>query len=308
MSSVPTFSVIINCLNAEKYLREAIDSVYAQTFSDWEIILWDNCSTDDTAGIAKGYDERLRYFKGEKTIPLGAARNRAIEKSQGRFIAFLDSDDWWFEKRLEKSLQAFSDEKIGLVYANCSIVYSNGKEKALYPDDWEPPRGKIFSKLMERPFINFQSVVVRRDLLNCMDHWFDETLEVAEDLDFLLRFSLLADAVGLPEKLCSYRIHSESFTWRKSGLFIEEKLRILDKLEASSALSGEQRKSREGRFLRSSYKTHGIGCAYLGNRSEALANLLAVDRKDFKVVCLIGMILLLPSSLMKMIIERRFFS
>ena len=308
MSVSPTFSVIINCLNAEKYLQKAIDSVYAQTFSDWEIILWDNCSTDRTAEITQGYDQRLKYFRGEETIPLGAARNRAIEKSTGRFVAFLDSDDWWFETKLEKYELAFSDEKIGLVYGNCSIFYSNDKVKTLYPDVWELPQGKIFIKLMEHPFINFQSVVVRRGLLAVMDHWFDESLEVTEDLDFLLRFSLLTDAVGLPENLCSYRVHSESFTWKKSALFIEEKLRILDKLEASSVLSMEQRKSQEGRFLRSSYKTHAIASAYLGNRSEALAHLWVLDRKDYYVICLICMILFLPSSLIKLIIEKRFFS
>ena len=122
---------------------------------------------------------------------MGAARNRAIEKSTGRFVAFLDSDDWWFETKLEKYELAFSDEKIGLVYGNCSIFYSNDKVKTLYPDVWELPQGKIFIKLMEHPFINFQSVVVRRGLLAVMDHWFDESLEVTEDLDFLLRFSFL---------------------------------------------------------------------------------------------------------------------
>lgn len=308
MNPAPTFSVIINCLNAEKYLREAIDSVYAQTFSDWEIILWDNCSTDRTAQIAKGYDQRLKYFKGEKTIPLGAARNRALEKSAGRFVAFLDSDDWWFETKLEQCLQAFSDKKIGLVYGNCSIFYSNGKRKALYPDSWEPPKGKIFASLLEHPFINFQTVVVRKNLLQQMNHWFDESFEVAEDLDFLLRFSLLADAWGLPEKLSAYRIHSNSFTWKKSSCFINEKIRILDKLEESSALSIDQRKEIEKRFLSSSFKVHGIASAYHGNRSQALTNLLAVDRKDFKVFCLIAMVLLMPYNLLRLVIEKRFFS
>lgn len=308
MSLPPTFSVIINCLNAEKYLREAIDSVYAQTFSDWEIILWDNCSTDRTAEIAQGYDQRLKYFRGEKTIPLGAARNRAIEKSTGKCIAFLDSDDWWFETKLEKCMQAFSDEKIGLVYGNCTIFYSNGKKKALYLDTWEPPKGKIFAKLMEHPFINFQTVVVRRDHIQKMDHWFDESFEVAEDLDFLLRFSLLADAICLQEKLCAYRIHSNSFTWKKSSSFIDEKLRILDKLEESSALTIDQRKTMENRFLRSSFKVHGIASAYHGDRSEALANLMAIDRKDIKIFCLICMVLVMPAPLLRMVVERRFFS
>ena len=73
-------SIVMNCLNGEKYLRESIDSVYGQTYKNWEIIFWDNNSTDKSAEIANSYDSRLRYFKGELTISLGAARNKALEK------------------------------------------------------------------------------------------------------------------------------------------------------------------------------------------------------------------------------------
>ena len=68
MNKDPLVSVIINCYNGERFLKEAIDSVYAQTFSDWEIILWDNASTDNTAEIAMSYDDRLKYFCATLTI------------------------------------------------------------------------------------------------------------------------------------------------------------------------------------------------------------------------------------------------
>ncbi len=74
-SSTPNFrpkvSVIMNCFNSEKYLREAIDSVYAQTYKDWEIIFWDNASTDHSKEIAKSYDNKLKYSRGKETVPLG---------------------------------------------------------------------------------------------------------------------------------------------------------------------------------------------------------------------------------------------
>ena len=83
-------SIIINCLNGEKYLRHALDSVFMQSFDDWEVFFWDNLSTDKSAEIAKNYGEKVRYFKSAMIHPLGKARNLAIEKTRGDFIAFLD--------------------------------------------------------------------------------------------------------------------------------------------------------------------------------------------------------------------------
>ena len=105
-------SVIMNCYNGEKYLREAIDSVYSQTYKDWEIIFWDNASTDRSAEIAKSYNSKLKYFRGEKTIPLGAARNKALEKCSGDYVAFLDCDDLWMEDRLKKQMELMLRKKI----------------------------------------------------------------------------------------------------------------------------------------------------------------------------------------------------
>jgi len=97
----PKVSVIMNCYNGEKYLKEAIDSVYAQTYPDWEIVFWNNASTDRSAEIARGYDMRLRYFEEEEKIPLGAARNRALEQTRCNFVAFLDWDDLCMPGKLD---------------------------------------------------------------------------------------------------------------------------------------------------------------------------------------------------------------
>ena len=106
-NSLPEVSVIMNCYNCSKYLKEAIDSVYAQTYQDWEIVFWDNASSDNSAEIAKRYNNKLKYFHAEITIPLGQARNRAIEKAKGKYIAFLDCDDVWLPEKLEKQVKVF---------------------------------------------------------------------------------------------------------------------------------------------------------------------------------------------------------
>src|SRR3990167_8655863 len=113
----PVVSVLMNCLNCSLYLEEAIDSVYAQTYKDWEIIFWDNASTDSSAEIAQRYDEKLRYFRADISLPLYGSRNLALQKARGKYIAILDCDDLWLPNKLEKQIPLFErDGKVGLVY------------------------------------------------------------------------------------------------------------------------------------------------------------------------------------------------
>ena len=95
----PLVSVIMNCYNGQKYLEESIESVLSQTYKNWELIFWDNQSADKSAEIFKLYkDKRLKYFLSKEHTTLYKARNLAIEKSSGDFIAFLDTDDLWHER------------------------------------------------------------------------------------------------------------------------------------------------------------------------------------------------------------------
>ena len=116
----PLVSVIMNCFNGEKYLRDAIDSVILQTYRNWEIIFWDNQSNDKSAKIFKDYkDGRLKYYLAASHIEiLYKARNYALKKANGEFIAFLDVDDWWLPEKLEKQIPLFDDPEVGLVYGN----------------------------------------------------------------------------------------------------------------------------------------------------------------------------------------------
>ena len=119
---MPKVTVIMNCYNSAEHLREAMDSVFRQSWPDWEIVFWDNCSTDDSAAIAQSYGEKVRYFLAEKTVPLGAARNLAIAKAEGSLLAFLDCDDEWLSTKLEKQVMLFNaNPRLGLVsFRGCS--------------------------------------------------------------------------------------------------------------------------------------------------------------------------------------------
>ena len=120
MKKKPLVSVIINCFNGEKYLNEAVESVLDQNYKNWEIIFFDNNSTDNSCSILKEYkDKRIKYFKSKSKLTLYKARNLAIKKAKGKLISFLDVDDWWVKSKLNKQVKFFIKNK------NVSVLYSN---------------------------------------------------------------------------------------------------------------------------------------------------------------------------------------
>ena len=126
----------MNCYNGQRYLRESLNSVLKQTYQNWELIFWDNCSTDNSSSILEEFnDKRFKYFLANQHTTLYQARNLAIQKSNGTFIAFLDTDDIWLPNKLEKQIPLFDDNSVGLVYGNCWLFNSKNIIKK-----------KIFSK------------------------------------------------------------------------------------------------------------------------------------------------------------------
>ena len=129
----PLVSIIMNCFNGETYLKESIESVLSQTYKNWELIFWDNKSKDKSADIFKSYNEKkLKYYYAHEHTNLYKARNEAIKKSNGDFIAFLDSDDFWEQDKLELQVELFKDLDVAVVYGNCFIINENLNTRSLY--------------------------------------------------------------------------------------------------------------------------------------------------------------------------------
>ena len=123
-------SVIVNYHNGEKYLERCIKSIISQEYQNFEIIAWDNASTDNSKKIIEKFKEtKIRYFRHPIKENLYRARNRAIEKSSGQLIAFLDSDDWWEENYLSSREKYFGDPNIDFFYSNTNIFYEKKKKK-----------------------------------------------------------------------------------------------------------------------------------------------------------------------------------
>lgn len=207
----PLVSVIMNCLNCSKYVREAIDSIYAQTYKNWEIIFWDNSSTDSSAEIAKGYDKRAKYFKGDKTVPLYAARNYALQQARGKYIAFLDYDDIWLPQKLEQQIPLFDkDNKIGMVYSNAEIAEGITAIRKMHTA--LQPSGKIFRQMLKHYNINIQTVVISRTALESLNEWFNDSLNLAGDTDLFLRIAHDWDVKYLPVVTARCREHGDNLS------------------------------------------------------------------------------------------------
>jgi glycosyltransferase involved in cell wall biosynthesis len=217
----------MNCYNSARYLQEALDSVYRQTFKDYEIIFWDNQSTDDSGKIAQSYRYPLKYFRGEKFLPLGAARNAAIEKATSKYIAFLDCDDIWLPEKLEKQIALLnSNQELGLAYSDCYVIDSAGTagEKTYFYNK-KLLRGMAFKELFQANPIPLLTAVITREAFNKAGV-FNPKYEIAEEYDLWLRIAEYYPIDFIEQPLAKYRVHSESATSKNHILNYKEDLQI----------------------------------------------------------------------------------
>ena len=213
-------SVVVNCYNSERFLAECISSILNQTYTNFEIIIWDNCSTDTTNQIAlnmKYSNPKLKYFKGEKFVPLGSARNFAIKECRGDWIAFLDSDDLWDPNFLSDQMVSLKgNEKKLFGFGNATIFFESDvpPAKVLNPRRIKSLEGNIFKKLLMGNFVYFSSLVISRNALDYLKK-FNEDFVQAEDYEALLRLASKYNAIQSGH--IYYRLH-ESNTSKKQNL------------------------------------------------------------------------------------------
>ena len=250
-SSVPTVSVIMNCLNCEKYLREAIDSVFAQTYEDWEIIFWeDKASKDSSENIAKSYGNKLRYFRSDVSLPLYGSRNLAVQEARGKYIAILDCDDIWMSTKLEEQITLLEqDEEVGLVYSDCYLFNEKGREKRSFKSK-KPHRGNVFSELLTESFINTQTVVIRRKAFESLNTFFDGRLIMAGDYDAYLRISYGWKVDYVDKPLARYRVHRNSKSWKDGRELITVELDLIIENLNETVYEFEEKYHEEVRLLK----------------------------------------------------------
>ena len=206
----PFVSVIMNCYNGEKYLREALDSVLVQTYSKWELIFWDNQSTDNSAEIFKRYDDqRFKYCYAPTHTLLYEARNYAIEQASGDFLAFLDVDDWWVPEKLAQQIPLFDDEQVGLVCSNYWIVSETRKTKSLFRKKCFP-QGWVLNDVLDAYPVGMLTLTVRRTAFDGLDGGCNPAYHIIGDYDLVVRLAVDWKMACNEEPLAFYRLHGEN--------------------------------------------------------------------------------------------------
>jgi glycosyltransferase involved in cell wall biosynthesis len=186
LAVTPKVSVVIPVLNRPVAVRRAIDSVLAQTFQDFEIIVVDDGSTDETAAAVQAcVDPRITLTRHDRRRGGSAARNTGIRAGSAPYVAFLDSDDEWLPTKLERQLEVFecSDEDLALVYTGAEWVYADGTVQTVIPRRYVD----LARQLLTANVVGETSVgMVRRSALNEIGG-FDESLPSSQDMDLWLR-------------------------------------------------------------------------------------------------------------------------
>ncbi|MDA2928576.1 glycosyltransferase [Acidobacteria bacterium AH-259-O06] len=209
MLSTPLVTVVIPTYNQGHFLREALQSVCAQTFSDWEAVVVNNYSEDDTIAVVESFEGtriRLKNFRNNGVI--AASRNRGIALARGRYVAFLDSDDTWYPDKLARCIQRL-DEGFDLV---CHGIRSIGvrRERDLYCG---PEQSATFDALLyEGNCLVTSATVVRRDLVESVGGFSEEeAIVTAEDYHLWIRLAKASAQMSfLREILGEYRVHSRN--------------------------------------------------------------------------------------------------
>src|SRR5215207_7618232 len=213
----PTVSIILPTYDRLALLREAVDSVRAQTFGGWELIVVDDGSEDGTAEYLEALareEPRVHAVRLPHTGRPARARNEGIARARGRWVAFLDSDDAWRADKLEKHLAAHRDHPSARwSYSGRAIMDRSG---APLPDErfrpWRPHSGRIAPLLLtHEAMAAMPSLVAERALLAEIGG-FDETLPFSEDYDLELRLAARAECIAVAEPLVRVRVHEGSFT------------------------------------------------------------------------------------------------
>jgi len=187
---MPSVSIILPTYNREHLLSRAIQSVLNQTYQDFELIIVDDGSTDDTEKVVKNFNcEIIKYIRHDKNKGLSAARNTGIRVAKGDYMAFQDSDDEWMPEKLEKQIRAFetASPAVGIVYTGRYRIINNKKDY-MPPTKWTPKDSDLFNNLLKANFVAPPTALVRRE---CFERtgMFDEQFPAFEDWELFLRMS-----------------------------------------------------------------------------------------------------------------------
>lgn len=203
-------SIIMPSWNTARFIRESIDSVRNQTYTNWELLIVDDCSTDNTDEIVASYsDERIRYFKNEKNSGAALTRNRAMREARGEWIAFLDSDDLWTPEKLERQLQFMKENNYVFSYHEYVKIDEESKPLNIYVSGPEVVTKHKMYNYGYPGCLTFMYSAKAMGLIQIKD------IKKNNDYAILLKLCKKADCYLLKENLAEYRIRKKSISHDK---------------------------------------------------------------------------------------------
>ncbi len=221
MKNEPLVSIMMTTYNRAPLISEAIESVLMQTYQNWELIILDDASTDNTRDVVERWldkDSRIIYLPSSINLGISKNRNRGFLTSLGKYIAVLDSDDYWIDpKKLTKQVDFLEkNPEYAVVGTNVAVVYDTANTPTaefIYTKN----DSDIRSRMLWRNQFTHSSVLIRRQSLS--DKPYDESLPLWEDYDLILRLGQVGKLANLPDKMTAYRRHSSNIskTTRHNG-------------------------------------------------------------------------------------------
>ena len=215
--STPRVSFVMPAYNAARTIGEAIESVLGQTFGDWELIVIDDASTDETRDVVDGYREsRVRVVRNETNQEIARALNRGVKMAAGEFVARLDADDMSLPGRCARQVK-FLEERGEVAVVGADIeTFTEAGERAVvkYP----PDAAYVAAALVFRNSLAHPAVMWRREVLAGRGLWYDERIRRAQDYDLWARCTAAGlTLANVPEVLVRYRLHAGQATVRESA-------------------------------------------------------------------------------------------
>lgn len=261
----PFVSIIIPTCNRGWILKEAIESVLAQDFASFELIVIDDGSTDNTEDILNAYKDSIIAFR-QRNRGVGAARNAGLALATGEFVAFLDSDDLWLPEKLSRQIDFFNSNQDAMVCQTDEIWIRNGL-RVNPKKRHKKPSGAIFEDSLSLCLVSPSAVMIKRSLFDTVGV-FNEQLPACEDYDLWLRISCRYPVHLIETPLTIKRGGHNDQLSRMPGL---DRFRIeaLKRIIGDGLLSAGQRNAAI-RTLREKCAIYANGCLKRGRKDEAM--------------------------------------
>ena len=274
---MPKVTVIIPVFNGEPYIRNTLNSVFNQTYHDYEIVIVDDGSNDASLVILNKYGDRIQLIQQVNSGQAGA-RNAGIKRARGKYVAFLDQDDVWYPTKLERQVALLeADPKAVMVHCDMDWIDENGniiQQNVICSTRMSPQKGLTMTQLFGwDPCIYPSTMLIRRSVIDQVGGFDPEIPCFGEDIDLMLRLKEIGHFLFLEEAGVQYRKHSTNFSASGTDAMFNSAEKFFQKLKTRN-VQDKVRTSLLNKFLAQIYSDWGKTKLQSDSKDEAQRLLL----------------------------------